>query len=284
MRDPYTGRRLDRSRRREAIRLFLRRADLRCGAPGTLSAERCVAAVVGITDRGGLLGEITAWTQHGPGLLEAKHLNSGSGIVPRTLFAICVCRVIYKSIRKRRPRQSSDASCPKRRSHLVERLFAQHRGALQAFFYRRIKAKHDAADLVQEVYLRILRVKDADAIRNPEGYLYTVASNLVYEHSILNRRQAVSIDPEQLSARERTEHAGGLRRTLRSGNPRGTPTGSLGPIAAQVPGHRPLEISTRLELPGNRRAAGSVAAHGAKISRNGPHPLSPAHGANELMP
>ena len=89
---------------------------------------------------------------------------------------------------------------PEAKKSLVERLFAQHRGALQAFFYRRIKAKHDAADLVQEVYLRILRVKDADAIRNPEGYLYTVASNLVYEHSILNRRQAVSIDPEQLSA------------------------------------------------------------------------------------
>jgi RNA polymerase sigma factor (sigma-70 family) len=79
---------------------------------------------------------------------------------------------------------------------LVERLFAQHRGALQAFFYRRIRTKHDAADLVQEVYLRILRVKDADAIRNPEGYLYTVASNLVYEHSILNRRQGTSVDPE----------------------------------------------------------------------------------------
>jgi RNA polymerase sigma factor (sigma-70 family) len=79
----------------------------------------------------------------------------------------------------------------------VERLFAEHRNALQAFFYRRIKTKHDAADLVQEVYLRILRVKDSDAIRNPEGYLYTVASNLVYEHSVLDRRHATSIDPDQ---------------------------------------------------------------------------------------
>jgi RNA polymerase sigma factor (sigma-70 family) len=80
---------------------------------------------------------------------------------------------------------------------LVERLFAQHRSALQAFFYRRIKTKHDAADLVQEVYLRILRVKDADAIRNPEGYLYTVATNLVYEHSVLARRQGTPLDPDQ---------------------------------------------------------------------------------------
>jgi DNA-directed RNA polymerase specialized sigma24 family protein len=61
---------------------------------------------------------------------------------------------------------------------LVEKLFKQHRDALQAFFYRRVRAKRDAADLAQEVYLRILRVADPDAIRNPEAYLYTVAANL----------------------------------------------------------------------------------------------------------
>jgi RNA polymerase sigma factor (sigma-70 family) len=77
---------------------------------------------------------------------------------------------------------------------LVERLFAQHRNALQAFFLRRVRSKYDAPDLVQEVYLRMLRVKDADALRNPEGYLFTVASNLVYEHSVQNRRQMAICD------------------------------------------------------------------------------------------
>ena len=91
---------------------------------------------------------------------------------------------------------------PEAKKSFVERLFAQHRGALQAFFYRRIKAKHDAADLVQEVYLRILRVKDADAIRNPEGYLYTVASNLVYEHSILESSSDGLHRPGTACARE----------------------------------------------------------------------------------
>ena len=56
----------------------------------------------------------------------------------------------------------------------VEGLFA-YRGALQAFFYRRLRTKADAADLVQEVYLRMLRVSDPEAIRNPEAYLFTVA-------------------------------------------------------------------------------------------------------------
>jgi DNA-directed RNA polymerase specialized sigma24 family protein len=51
----------------------------------------------------------------------------------------------------------------------VERLFARHRNALQAFFYRRITTKADAPDLAQEVYVRMLRVSDPEAIRNPRG-------------------------------------------------------------------------------------------------------------------
>lgn len=77
---------------------------------------------------------------------------------------------------------------------LIERLFMQHRASLLAFFHRRVKARHEAADLVQEVYLRMLRVKDADAIKNPEGYLFTVAGNLVIEHSVLHRRQPAAAE------------------------------------------------------------------------------------------
>lgn len=69
---------------------------------------------------------------------------------------------------------------------LLERLFAEHRGGLQVFFQRRVKV--DAQDLAQEVYVRILRLNDTQAIRNPELYLYTVANNLVKEHSVVERR------------------------------------------------------------------------------------------------
>jgi len=76
----------------------------------------------------------------------------------------------------------------------VERLFAEHQSALQAFFYRRIRTKSYAPDLVQEVYVRMLRVSDIDVIRNPQLYLYTVASNLAREHAVLERRQADMVD------------------------------------------------------------------------------------------
>jgi RNA polymerase sigma-70 factor (ECF subfamily) len=85
---------------------------------------------------------------------------------------------------------------------LVERLFAEHRGALQAFFQRRIRGKSDAADLAQEVYLRMLRIRDQGAIRDPVLYLYTVANNLVKENAVLDQRRAGSVDIEEAAAQE----------------------------------------------------------------------------------
>lgn len=74
------------------------------------------------------------------------------------------------------------------RTKLIERLFAEHRSGLRAFFYRRVRSKPSVPDLVQEVYARLLRVDDHGAIRNPEGYLYTVASNLLGEQAVLEQR------------------------------------------------------------------------------------------------
>lgn len=79
---------------------------------------------------------------------------------------------------------------------LVERLFAAHRRALQAFFYKRVRHHADATDLAQEVYLRMLRVRDLSSIRNSEAYLYTVAANLAKEHAARDRRRGVAVDVE----------------------------------------------------------------------------------------
>jgi len=88
------------------------------------------------------------------------------------------------------------------RNAFVEKLFARQRDALQAFFSRRIRTKPDAADLAQEVYLRMLRVTDTDAIRNPEAYLYTVASNLAKEHMVLDQRWSATVDVEDVALQE----------------------------------------------------------------------------------
>ena len=85
---------------------------------------------------------------------------------------------------------------PETKKTLVERLFAQHRGHLQTFFFRRVHSHPDAAELAQEVYVRMLRVPDMEAIRNPEAYLYTVASNLGKEHARQEHKDAAVLDIE----------------------------------------------------------------------------------------
>jgi RNA polymerase sigma-70 factor (ECF subfamily) len=88
---------------------------------------------------------------------------------------------------------------------LVARLFIEHRAALQTFFRRRIRSKASAADLAQEVYMRMLRIPDHEGIRNPVHYLYTVANNLVKEHAVLEHRQASYVDIDEASAQEQLE-------------------------------------------------------------------------------
>ncbi|MDP9083194.1 MAG: RNA polymerase sigma factor [Pseudomonadota bacterium] len=89
-----------------------------------------------------------------------------------------------------------------RKTEWIEQLFCAHGSALQAFFRRRIRLACDAADLSQEVYLRMLRVKDIEAIRNPELYIYTVANNLVKEHAIFQCRCNACDDIDNLAVQE----------------------------------------------------------------------------------
>jgi len=90
----------------------------------------------------------------------------------------------------------ADAQLAEPKNALIERLFAAHRGALQAFFHRRVQPRADATDLAQEVYVRMLRLKNLDAIRDTEAYLYTVASNLAREHAVRERRRGIAVDIE----------------------------------------------------------------------------------------
>lgn len=83
----------------------------------------------------------------------------------------------------------------------VERLFAE-RTRLRSFLRRRKPAGDDVRDLVQEVYLRLLRVPDPTAVANPEGYLFTVASNLLREQAILASRANQTQPLDQLGTPE----------------------------------------------------------------------------------
>jgi RNA polymerase sigma factor (sigma-70 family) len=67
---------------------------------------------------------------------------------------------------------------------LVAGLVATHGNQLRRFLLARVRNTADVPDLVQEVYLRMLRVPDIESIRSPEAYLFTVAQHVVYQHTL----------------------------------------------------------------------------------------------------
>ena len=93
---------------------------------------------------------------------------------------------------------------------LLERLFAAHGRTLQAFLYRRVHHHADATDLAQEVYVRMLRVRDPDTIRDMEAYLFTVASNLAKEHAAREGRRGLAVEVEDGTVLEELSEPAGF--------------------------------------------------------------------------
>ena len=166
---------------------------------------------------------------------------------------------------------------------LVERLFADHRGALQAFFLRRIRAKADAADLAQEVYVRMLRISDQDAIRNPVHYLYTVANNLVKEHAVLDRRHASGIDIDE-APRTSSSRRCRIRRGPRCEAAGRASRGRAQAAASEMPRRGGAALHAGTLLPGDRDAPRGVPADGEEVRRAGLKSLSTPHGGARLKP
>lgn len=61
---------------------------------------------------------------------------------------------------------------------------ARYGRRLRRFLSVHLRNVHDVPDLAQEVFLRLLRVSRQDAIRNPEAYLFTVASHVLHQHAL----------------------------------------------------------------------------------------------------
>jgi RNA polymerase sigma-70 factor (ECF subfamily) len=76
-----------------------------------------------------------------------------------------------------------------------------HGRPLRRFLAVRMRhAAADVSDLVQEVYLRLLRIEDHEAIRNPQAYLYTVASHVLHQYTLRQSVTPESMDPADVIA------------------------------------------------------------------------------------
>jgi RNA polymerase sigma factor (sigma-70 family) len=81
---------------------------------------------------------------------------------------------------------------------------AEHGKRLRRFLLARVRSAADAADLVQEVYLRLLRIKDLETIRVPEAYVFALANHVLYQHRLRQAKQPEATDvPDLLAEMER---------------------------------------------------------------------------------
>jgi RNA polymerase sigma-70 factor (ECF subfamily) len=92
---------------------------------------------------------------------------------------------------------------------ILEELYRAHSGQLRGFARRRVGA-HEAEDLVQDVYLRLLQKDSIAGLERPREYLFRVASNLAIDSARKMRtRSRVSdedlglvISPERMTSPE----------------------------------------------------------------------------------
>jgi RNA polymerase sigma factor (sigma-70 family) len=66
--------------------------------------------------------------------------------------------------------------------HELLRAAVTHAQELARFLRRQVSDAHDAEDLMQELYLALLRVPCSQAIHHPKAYLFRIAANLAHQH------------------------------------------------------------------------------------------------------
>jgi RNA polymerase sigma-70 factor (ECF subfamily) len=81
---------------------------------------------------------------------------------------------------------------------LVEDLAAKHGEQLRRFLRTRVRNAADIPDIIQEAYLRLLRVPNHETIRAPEAYIFTIAHHVAQQHSLRSAARAAVTDLSQV--------------------------------------------------------------------------------------
>ncbi len=79
-------------------------------------------------------------------------------------------------------------------------VFRRYGPELQRFLLRRIRRDHEVEDVVQEVFMRLLRIGNTDLIRNPRAYIYGIALHVVREFRMRHVKAGTwaTLDPQDI--------------------------------------------------------------------------------------
>lgn len=90
---------------------------------------------------------------------------------------------------------------PSHQAHrFAESAIQSYQSELHRFLLRRVWHSQDLDDVMQEVYLRLLRVKHSELVRNPLAYIYGVASHVVREFNMGKHHGRVEFDSPTVDA------------------------------------------------------------------------------------
>lgn len=127
---------------------------------------------------------------------------------------------------------------PASRQRFITAVERAHTKALRRFLLRKLgrRTLNDIPDLIQEIFLRLIRVRDHEAIRNPQAYLITIAGHVIHQHLLeeqgkpervertLSRKdevtEATELAPDPADELEVIERLERVRRELTAVSPR----------------------------------------------------------------
>jgi RNA polymerase sigma-70 factor (ECF subfamily) len=84
--------------------------------------------------------------------------------------------------------RGAESAAEAERRHALAALAQRYTSALSRYFERRVGDKAEAADLVQDVFVRIARLPDLSSIEKPDRYLFATAASALRDNG---RRGAV---------------------------------------------------------------------------------------------
>jgi RNA polymerase sigma factor (sigma-70 family) len=89
----------------------------------------------------------------------------------------------------------------------VRQSYLRYGPELRRYLHRRLPNDQDVRELAQEVWARLLRVRNTSEILEPLAYLYQTARHVLAEYRMRERRDRVSIDSDAADhATENPDH------------------------------------------------------------------------------
>jgi RNA polymerase sigma factor (sigma-70 family) len=100
-----------------------------------------------------------------------------------------------------RPMTRIKAQIPDAVARLTAAAFRKYETALHRYVLRRLQRPEDAPDVTQEIFERFMKVDRTEAIRNPQAYLFGIASHVVSEARYHEEHNPVTYDSELANER-----------------------------------------------------------------------------------